>query len=164
MDFESKTTASGRPPERLSGPTPTVRTLPDGQHADHWVLSPEERAKGFVRPVRLVYKHAGTAGPKYPLRDLTPAEAECYAGEGYVKYEAYPEEARPLAGVYWTADELAAIGKGCGAETRMPESIAETYAREPNFYGSTFCVGCKTYRPVGARGEFVWLDGSRVGA
>jgi hypothetical protein len=53
---------------------------------------------------------------------------------------------------------------GCGALTTMSLVIAETYARNPDFYGSTYCVGCKMHRPVGADGEFVW-DGSdeRVG-
>ena len=51
----------------------------------------------------------------------------------------------------------------CGAETRMGVSIAETYARKPGFYGSTFCSRCGDYFPVGASGEFVWDDGSKVG-
>lgn len=44
----------------------------------------------------------------------------------------------------------------CGVVTRMPLSIGETYARNPKFYGATFCCGCKTYLPVGEHGEFVW--------
>ena len=51
----------------------------------------------------------------------------------------------------------------CGTETRMPLKIAETYAREPGFYGATFCCGCRDYFRVGEHGEFVWLDGSKVG-
>jgi hypothetical protein len=31
--------------------------LPSGQQADYLVLSDEERAKGFVRPVRQTYRH-----------------------------------------------------------------------------------------------------------
>lgn len=45
---------------------------------------------------------------------------------------------------------------GCGAATTMSQGIAETYARDPHFYGSTYCVGCGKHRPVGANGEFVW--------
>lgn len=31
-------------------------------------------------------------------------------------------------------------------------------ARDPSFYGSTYCCGCRMHRPVGAAGEFTWLD------
>jgi len=51
----------------------------------------------------------------------------------------------------------------CGTETTMSLAIAETYARQPGFYGSTYCVACGKHRPVGANGEFVWDDGSKVG-
>jgi hypothetical protein len=51
----------------------------------------------------------------------------------------------------------------CGTSTRMSQEIAETYARSPYFYGSTYCVGCGMHRPVGADGEFEWRDGSKVG-
>ena len=54
---------------------------------------------------------------------------------------------------------------GCGAVTTMGPAIAETYARQPDFYGATFCVSCSKHRPVGEHGEFVWDDdsGQRVG-
>ena len=106
---ETKVPASGQPPES-KGATPTERKLADGQYADHWVLSDEERAKGFIRPVRATYIH-----------------------------------------------------QTCGMATKMGSKIAETYARQPSFYGSTFCVGCRSYFPVGAAGEFVWEDGTKVG-
>lgn len=48
---------------------------------------------------------------------------------------------------------------GCGAVTTMGLVIAETYARNPGFYGSTYCVGCSMHRPIGEHGEFIW-DGS----
>lgn len=51
----------------------------------------------------------------------------------------------------------------CGASTRMNAAIAETYAREPFFYGSTYCCVCQMHRPVGEFGEFIWDDGSKVG-
>lgn len=44
----------------------------------------------------------------------------------------------------------------CGTVTTMSLAIAETYARDPKFYGATFCAGCRTHRPVGEEGEFVW--------
>lgn len=50
----------------------------------------------------------------------------------------------------------------CGTITTMGVKIAETYAAQPEFYGSTFCVHCKEHLPVGKDGEFVWcgLDGN----
>lgn len=77
----------------------------EGMNKKYLVLSDEERAKGFVRPVRRAYQH-----------------------------------------------------EKCGTITWMHQSIAETYAREPHFYGATFCCGCNTHLPVGERGEFVWCD------
>ena len=62
---------------------------------------------------------------------------------------------RPYRDVY--------VHEVCGTETRMGVAIAETYARQPTFYGATFCVHCHKHTPVGADGEFVWLDGSKVG-
>lgn len=47
----------------------------------------------------------------------------------------------------------------CGGVTTMHQSLAETYARQPNFYGGTFCAICRTHFPVGPKGEFVW-DGT----
>jgi hypothetical protein len=47
----------------------------------------------------------------------------------------------------------------CGVVTKMSQAISETYARNPNFYGATFCVHCRDHFPVGENGEFVW-DGT----
>lgn len=145
-------------PEDASVPNAAKRS--DGQFVDHWVLCETERAKGFVRPVRDGYVHVGAPGAKFPLRELTPEEHERYDRFGYVKFEAYPDG----AGMFWTQDRLDKIGKGCGTRTLMPQAIAETYARKPDYYGSTFCCGCGKYLPVGSYGEFVW-DGTaeRVG-
>ncbi len=108
---EEKVTASGRKPEseRVSG-APAPIDPKTGQHKDHWVLSKEERVKGFIRPVRRSYVHSK-----------------------------------------------------CGTATSMGMAIAETYARKPSFYSSTFCCGCRDYFLVGETGEFVWGDGTRVG-
>lgn len=55
-------------------------------------------------------------------------------------------------------------GKGCGTVTTMGQRLAETYARDPKFYGATFCCGCNVHLPVGPDGEFVWDDtDERVG-
>jgi hypothetical protein len=87
--------------------TPDHRDLqPDGMQKAYVVLSDEERAKGFVRPVRLSYIHLK-----------------------------------------------------CSAVTRMGQGIAETYARDPEFYSGTFCATCRAHFPVGPAGEFRWDDG-----
>lgn len=78
-----------------------------GMQMSYLVLSDEERAKGFVRPVRRSYVHAKNLG-------------------------------------------------GCGAVTTMGQAIAETYARDPKFYGGTFCANCGDHFPVGEYGEFIW--------
>lgn len=160
-----KTTARGEAPENdQSESVPTNRKLADGQFADHWVLSSDERAKGYVRPVRIEYTHVGLAGPTQPLRDLNEEEVERYGKYGYVKFEPNVEPGSSIVGRYWTQAQIDKIGKGCGVTTRMPQACAETYAREPSFYGSTFCCGCGTYFRVGADGEFVWKGtGERVG-
>jgi hypothetical protein len=54
---------------------------------------------------------------------------------------------------------LSYVHEVCGAVTTMARSIAETYAREPGFYGATYCTTCQMHRPVGAAGEFVWDGG-----
>jgi hypothetical protein len=83
---------------------------PDGMQDTYLVLSDEERAKGFCRPVRRTYTHTV-----------------------------------------------------CGVSTTMGVAIAETYARNPTFYGGTYCVRCQGHYPVGPEGEFIWDDGSKVG-
>lgn len=80
------------------------RLKPNGQQEGYVVLAEEERAKGFVRPVRCSYKHLK-----------------------------------------------------CSGVTTMSQSIAETYARQPDFYSGTFCCDCGAHFPVGENGEFVWL-------
>jgi hypothetical protein len=82
-----------------------VDDSPMPQADAYLVLSDEERAQGFVRPLRLSYQH------------LT-----------------------------------------CGSITTMGLAIAETYAREPHFYGATYCATCGMHRRVGVDGEFVWCD------
>lgn len=78
-------------------------TEPVPQNDAYLVLSEDERARGFIRPVRRSYVHTA-----------------------------------------------------CGAVTTMSQAIAETYARDPHFYGATYCTGCGMHRPVA---EFVW-DGT----
>lgn len=50
----------------------------------------------------------------------------------------------------------------CGSTTTMSEALAETYARDPLFYGATYCCVCRKHLAVE---EFAWDgDGSRVGS
>ena len=79
----------------------------NGQQEKYLVLSEEEIAKGFIRPVRRSYIH-----------------------------------------------------KKCGSLTTMNQKIAETYARDPSFYGATFCIGCRSHFSLVEDGErqFKWDD------
>lgn len=45
--------------------------------------------------------------------------------------------------------------KTCNSVTTMGRELSETYARDPYFYGSTYCLACKKHLPVG---EFTWLE------
>ena len=50
----------------------------------------------------------------------------------------------------------------CGSITSMGEKLSATYARNPKFYGATYCVECCAHFPVS---EFVWTkDGLTVGS
>jgi hypothetical protein len=55
----------------------------------------------------------------------------------------------------------------CGSRTDMGLAICETYARNPKFYGGTFCCVCGNHFPlVKGNGErqFHWVeDGQGVG-
>jgi len=131
------------------------------QNEVYLVLSEEELAKGFIRPVRNSYVHIGKKieleGGK--LRKLTKKEKEQYKDYNYYGFIKYPKERKPLIGRYLTKDEYENIGKyvgGCGARTTMNQTISETYARNPKFYGSTYCISCQKHLPVE---EFVW-DGT----
>ena len=125
-----------------------IDEAPTRQADAYLVLSDEERAKGFVRPVRSSYQHVGIR-PNGPTRDLTDEEQELHSGRGYVLFEEYPDDDN-VTGRYWTQRQLES---GCGAVTTMALPLAETYARDPGFYGGTFCVNCAMHLPVE---EFVW--------
>ena len=99
-----------------------------GQQKGYVVLTPEERAKGFVRPVRRTYTHIG-----YLLLMMNDEHA------GYSHFGIVQEWEQRIG--------------GCGTDTTMALSIAETYARDPGFYSGTFCVHCREHRPLN---EFVW--------
>ena len=51
---------------------------------------------------------------------------------------------------------------GCFIFTTIARELAETFARDPEFYKRTYCCGCYKHFPVD---EFVWdVDGKRVGS
>lgn len=101
---EQRATTCGCDPD---DPKVTEINPATGQQRCYVILTEEERAKGFVRPVRRTYVHTK-----------------------------------------------------CSTTTTMSLDIAETYARNPRFYGGTFCCACRGHFPVGEHGEFVWDDGS----
>ena len=159
VDRSARVLASGAP---VPADDSHTELKENGQQKDYVVLSAEERAKGFVRPVRYSYRHIGLPAITNPLRDLTPEEAERHRQWNYVKFEVYPESESPKTGRFWTQEQLDSVNKGCGVVTRMSTEIPETYARDPGFYGGTMCVGCGVHLPLE---EFVW-DGTneRVGS
>lgn len=53
------------------------------------------------------------------------------------------------------------VHQTCGSTTTMGRALAETYARDPKFYGSTYCCQCRMHKWVH---EFKWLDGEVVGS
>jgi hypothetical protein len=118
------------------------------QNKKYLVLSDEELAKGYVKPYRTAYKHVGRR-PRYPLRDLTDEEKEHYGDQGYVSFEVYPE-GHSSVGRFWTQKEL---DSGCGGVTTMGHELSATYARDPWFYGATYCCYCRKHRPLD---EFIW--------
>jgi hypothetical protein len=106
-----------------------VNAEPVPQAEAYLILSAEERAKGFVRPLRRTYIHVGVGG-----------------------HEVDPENPA----------KHGRVGGGCGAATKMSLPLCETYARDPHFYGATYCVGCGMHLPVA---EFKWAeDGEVVGS
>lgn len=56
VDRSQRTTSDGEPPT-CDGPAPKPIDPKTGQHESYWVLSEDERAKGFVRPLRRTYYH-----------------------------------------------------------------------------------------------------------
>ena len=135
-----------------------------GMQKGYVVLCPEERAKGFVRPVRRSYKHVGVK-PRGTIEMLEePYICDC---KTYVAVDRFELQDGKKAGTYLTKYEVEQVKKsgcfgGCGTVTTMGQALAETYARDPKFYSGTFCCGCGTHFPVAG---FTWVpDGSVVGS
>ena len=137
-----------------------VDNEPVPQNEVYLVLSEEERAKGFVRPVRTSYIHVGRDLSYYKgiHRMLTEEEQKEHPKYVAVMTVLENEDGTFKGGSYVTTEELEAyqFGKkigGCGGTTTMGLALSETYARDPNFYGSTYCTYCRKHLPVS---EFVW--------
>jgi len=140
-----------------------------GQHEIYLVLSEEERAKGFIRPVRNSYVHVGKKMLGLEIHRMIDEKEKKEQKEKYPNDKDYvavltvmkKEDGSFLGGTYVTQKELDAwkSGKlmgGCGTLTTMGKDLSETYARDPKFYGATFCCGCNVHLPVE---EFIW-DGT----
>ena len=140
-----------------------------GQHEIYLVLSEEERAKGFVRPYRDAYVHVGKKLRYHSIdRIFEKPEKNETNGKSYVAtLNIIGSEGSIIGASYVTQSELDAwkegklIG-GCGTLTTMGRALSETYARNPEFYGATFCCGCNKHLPVD---EFIWAGTSeKVGS
>ena len=133
------------------------------QNECYVILSEEERAKGFIRPYRNCYVHVGRlVESEGTLRELTDEEKERHNKYGTIYSHCldYPKERYPLVGKNMTQEEVDNMGKrigGCGGKTIMAREISETYARDPKFYGSTWCMNCGKHINVN---EFIWDDDS----
>jgi len=137
------------------------------QNECYLILSEEERAKGFIRPYRNRYIHVGKNVSAHWKSIHRMVDEEEKQEEGMEKYVAImtvltKEDGSFQGGSYVTQEELDAwkngkrIG-GCGGKTIMAREIGESYARNPSFYGSTWCMNCQKHIHVG---EFIWDDGS----
>ena len=134
---------------------------PGPQCEVYLVLSEEERTKGFVRPVRDAYVHIGRDLSHYKGIHRMLTEEEQKENPKYVAVMTVleNEDGTFKGGSYVTQEELEVcqFGKrigGCNFPTRMSLALAETYARNPSFYGSTYCSFCRKHLPVS---EFRWL-------
>lgn len=141
VDRTKLCTTDGRSPEDARA----SQTNETGQHASYIVLCDEERAKGFVRPYRDSYRHVG---PRICGLHVGPDGATvCYMDPGHAGECGIAAGPRP---------------QFCGKVTTMGRALSETYARDPGFYGATFCCTCNQHLPVS---EFVWTaDGEVVGS
>ncbi|HEY9246338.1 MAG TPA: hypothetical protein VIO11_05775 [Candidatus Methanoperedens sp.] len=98
------TTTDGFPPdpgfENASAPGPIG---PSGQHRAYWVLTVEERNKGFVRPLRSSYVHEICGG----LTSMGRALSETYARDPKFyshTFCVHCHEHRPVEEFRWDSD------------------------------------------------------------
>src|SRR5436190_21817549 len=143
-------TTTGEPVDKVRAEQ-TERT---GQHKGYIVLCEDERKKGFVRPYRDAYKHIGRSVCGASVESdqrLGGTRRICDDPQGHdgehgsvFRSVSQPEHADVL--------RTHRLG-GCGSVTTMGRALSETYARDPTFYGATFCVSCNKHLPVA---DFVW--------
>ena len=156
-------TTSGRPVDIVRA----EQTESEGQHKDYIVLCPDERAKGFVRPYRDKYVHVGQSICAKMVGQRRSAKP--LGGPRHICALPYGHEGGCDGVFLGDVDQVthARLQQthrkgGCGTATTMGRALSETYARDPKFYGATFCVGCNKHLPVG---EFIWsVDGKVVGS
>lgn len=99
-----------------------------------------------------------TSDPNDPRLTHGPDQEPAEQAEVYL---VLSEEERRKGFVRPYRDSYVHVGV-CGVITRMSQDISETYARQPDFYGATYCVGCHKHLPVS---EFRWTaDGKVVGS
>lgn len=147
------TTTDGQPPDPQCAQAGAPQGIDpaSGQHRAYWVLSPQERAKGFVRPVRQTYTHRGRQVCGLPVKDDQPGNFICTCEPNHVGgCDQWRQVTDKQLQDFSSSKRLG----GCGGTTSMGLAIAETYARNPKFYGSTFCVQCGNHYPVA---EFTWF-------
>jgi len=109
-----------------------------GQHDIYLILSEEERAKGFVRPLRFSYIHVGRSLKAFKgiYKMLDENERKKYPKYVAIMTVLTNEDGSFKGGTYVTQEEFNAwkneelIG-GCNTVTTMSRPLAETYARDP---------------------------------
>lgn len=69
------------------------------------------------------------------------------------KYLVLSEEEIQKGFVRPVRDMYVHMAGACHGITKMGQQLAETYARDPKFYGFTYCIKCCKHRPVE---EFMW--------
>jgi hypothetical protein len=104
----TKTTLSGRPPA-LPDSAPAPQYLDDtGLYGDYWVLDAATRARGFVRPVRHVYRHDRCG----LTTRMAPAIAETFAADPKFYEVTFCSHCRvhdPVGAFHWP-DDGSAVG------------------------------------------------------
>lgn len=127
-----------------------IRRLASGDQAEESAVLAAERAiaAAAIPPVDRSQQQLTNGAPvSEDHRDLKDNGQQ----KGYVVLTA-EERAKGFVRLV----RYAYVHDKCGGVTTMGRSLAETYARDPGFYGGTFCAICRHHFPVGAAGEFTW--------
>ena len=158
-ELSSKVKASGLTTDRNDERLKTGAKA-EGQNEVYLVMTEEERSKGYVRPVRDSYIHVGALIDfDFEIVRLSPEDIEHFKEFNYVYKAVNLDKESSLRGRYLTEKDFKTLDRktkrvgGCGVVTKMGYAIAQTYAKNPKYYGATFCVGCNKHLPVN---EFFW--------